>query len=106
MPALNNDATSALLRALRVNFVNLDFVLEAIRSRGWSSATFAGARHEVEFRLEGAGAAPAAAAFAADLDCTHYPLRGHILAGLALLSRESLADGVRIRLEALTVEDD
>ena len=105
MEALINDATTALLRALRVNFVNFAFRLEEIRSRNWASATFVGARHALTFRLEGEGAEAAAEGLAQGLDFAVTPLRGHILADLALVSQERLADGVRVALEALTVED-
>jgi hypothetical protein len=102
-----NDATAAFLRAIRVNFVNLVLTVEEIRSRSWASATFAGARHELSFRLEGEGAGAAADAFLATLTAAEFDLRGHILADIALVSEARSDDGnvVRISLEALTVED-
>jgi hypothetical protein len=101
-----NDATTALLRALRVRFVNFaGFVLEEIRSRAWASLTFTGARHELSFRLEGKGAEAEAGRFLARLQPADFPLRGHILADIGLVSEERRPDCARIRLEALTVED-
>ena len=107
MQPLTNDATTALLRAFRAQFVNFGPPLfEEIRSRSWASVTFTGARHEVALRLEGEGAEAAAHDFAEKLDVLEFRLRGHILADIALVARESMADGaVRLRLEALTVED-
>ena len=48
-----SDATSALLRALRMSANIGTFHLEQARSRDWASATFTGTRHSVTFRLEG-----------------------------------------------------
>jgi hypothetical protein len=101
MPPLT-DAASALLDALRVNFAG--FVLEEIRSRGWASVTFRGARHELVFRLEGDGAEEAARLFLSGLDARDIPLHGHLLADVALLAEERRPGWARIRLEALTVE--
>ena len=102
-----NDATTALLRAIGLNFMNFAVTLEEVRSRSWASATFAGARHELSFRIEGQGAAAAADAFLAHLEAAEFDLRGHILADIALVSdeRRDGEDAVRISLEALTVED-
>jgi hypothetical protein len=106
MEALTNDATTAFLRAIRVNFATFGgFALEEIRSRSWASATFVGARHELAFRLEGEGADAAADRFLSSLGVAEFALRGHILADLALVSEERACGWVRIRLEALTVED-
>jgi hypothetical protein len=106
MQALTEDASAALVRALRARFVGLaDFFLEEMRSRSWASATFAGARHELAFRLEGAGAEAAAADFLATLEAAEFDLRGHVLADIALVSEERSAGRATIRLEALTVED-
>jgi len=100
-----NDATTALLRAVGVNFVNFTLIVEEIRSRNWASATFVGARHELGFRITGDGADAAADRFAANLDAREFTLRGHILADIFLVSNEPCDDGARLRIEALTVED-
>lgn len=106
MKALRSgDATTAFLRAIRVSFVNLDFTVEDVRSRSWASATFVGARHELQFRVTGDGAGEAAEAFVGSLDAREFELRGHILADIAMAAKEPVEDGVRLRLEALTVED-
>lgn len=106
MPALSDDATSALLRALSVNFVNFGAVaFDEVVSRSWASATFIGARHSVGFTLEGDGAEAAADAFVANLDAEEFDLRGHILADITLLSDERSPGRARIAIEVLTVED-
>jgi hypothetical protein len=108
---LTNDATTALLRAIRANFVNFrGLVFEEIASRSWASATFTGARHQLTLRLDGNGAGAAAAAFLSNLEAAEFRLRGHILADIALISEERTAASedasrIRIKLEALTVED-
>jgi hypothetical protein len=106
MEATVNDATTAFLRAIRVTFVTFGgFVLEEIRSRSWASVTFSGARHELTFRLEGAGAEAAASRFLAELPTAEFVLRGHILADISLVAEERRPGCARITLEALTVED-
>jgi hypothetical protein len=99
------DATTELIRVIGVNFMN--FTSEDIRSRSWVSGTFAGARHELTFRVEGEGAQGQADLFLDGLEEAEFDLRGHILADIALVSRSADDAGslVRISLEALTVED-
>ena len=98
------DATSALLHA--VNFPNFRHVsVEKIRSRNWTSATFAGTRHEFALRLDGDGADAAADTFLDGLEDREFNLNGHILADIALVSRSDTGGVVRIELEALTLED-
>jgi hypothetical protein len=103
------DATTGLLRALRQAFIRDKFgkfiAVEEVHSREWASITFNGARHQITLRLEGEGAEAAADRFAAGLDAAEFRLRGHIVADLVLVGREPAGDGVRLRLEALTVED-
>ncbi len=106
MSAPATDATTALLRALRSTFASVNCVnFERVHSREWASITFSGARHEVTVRLAGEGSEAAADRFAAGLDETEFRLRGHILADIALVARAPAGDGVRLSLEALTVED-
>lgn len=102
------DATTALLRALSGTFENFRMVIEEICSRSWASATFAGARHEITFRIEGDGAGAAADAFLANLSAAEFSLRGHIMADIVLVAveRRAAGDAATICLEALTVEGD
>ena len=102
-----NDATTAFLRSICATFATFRMTIEEIRSRSWASATFAGARHELTFRIEGEGAGAAADRFLENLEAAEFELRGHILADIALVAEERIDGGwVRISLEALTVEDD
>lgn len=107
MPPPLIDSGTALLRAVRIHFVHFaGFVLEEMSSRRWSSVTFHGARHELAFRLEGEGAEVAAGRFLSGLKAGDFRLRGHLLADLRLVAEERRPGCARIRLEALTVEDD
>lgn len=100
------DAATAFLGAVRARLAPFaGFVLEEIRSRRWASVTFQGARHEIDFRLEGEGAEAAAARFLGGLDPHDFALRGHLLADLALVAEERRPGLARIRLDALTVEE-
>ncbi|HEX8191922.1 MAG TPA: hypothetical protein VF552_03400 [Allosphingosinicella sp.] len=109
MRGLSGDAATALLRALGLRFVDFPghFRVDELTSRSWASVTFTGARHRIAFSLEGEGAAAAADAFVAGLPEAEFDLRGHILADVALAGDERCAAGerVRLRIEALTVED-
>ena len=107
MNRVPQDATTTFLRAIGMNFMNFDLIVEEIRSRSWASATFTGARHELTFRIAGEGARAAADAFLANLSAAEFKLRGHIMADIALLWEERMdgEDALRISLEALTVED-
>jgi hypothetical protein len=106
MSAIGNDATTALLRALRRTFHGVNFVnFERVQSREWASITFTGARHEITIRLGGPDAEATADRFLQNLDAAEFRLRGHILADIALVTLERTDHGVRLHLEALTVED-
>lgn len=105
MTPLLNDATTAFLRAIRLAFVKFAVTIEEVRSRSWASVSFVGARHSLLLCIAGDGAEAAAAAFAGSLDAREFDLHGHILADVALAGSEPVDGGVRLRLEALTVED-
>jgi hypothetical protein len=103
---MKEDATTVLLRALRARLAGAGkLCFEEIVSRSWASVTFLGARHEIVFTLEGDAAEATADAFIAALAADEYELRGHILADIALVSKQVDSGLVRIALEALTVED-
>ena len=110
MQPLRQDATVALLRALRERIGSeVEIVVERVTSKAWASATFTGARHAVDLRLAGTAAEAAADALLANLDEAEFRLRGHILADIGLVSQRRYGlDGamvVALSLEALTVED-
>ena len=106
MSAPGSDATSALIRAVRLHFSAAPgFSLEEVRSRGWASATFTGARHELAFRLEGEAAEAEAERFLSGLEAAEFDLRGHVLADVALVAETRSPGLAAIRIEALTVEE-
>ena len=101
-----SNPSRALVRLLSmrfgVNLVNFDIV----RSAPWASITFTGARHELAMKLRGDDPEKVADRFLADLDVAEFDLPGHLLADIALVARDTKPCGtVRLRLEALTVED-
>jgi hypothetical protein len=101
-----NDAASGLVQRIRGAFAGAGrFTLEELVSRAWASVTFSGSRQELAFRIEGDAAEAAAAKFLSGLTAAEFPLSGHILADIALVSEERRPGYARIRLEALTVED-
>lgn len=105
-------ALSRLLSLEIANFMNLGNFgglvrVEPVESVSWASVTFSGARHLLRAVLEGPGSVGAAADFLeimADLD---LPIRGHIVADIALVAEERGDGGAYacLELEALTVED-
>ena len=101
------NAGDALIRALRATFVTFGAaaIFEEIASRPWASATFSGARHRLRLRIEGEGAQAAADAFLDGLAEREFELAGHIVADIGLVE-DLRGDGVRLTLEALTVEVD
>jgi hypothetical protein len=100
------DAGDLLLKAM--NFMN--FTSKDILSRPWASATFSGARHKLTLRLQGEDAPDRADAFLADLVGKEFPMRGHILADICLISQTRTSGpagpDIELRIEALTVEAD
>ena len=104
-PSLH-DAAATLVRAIRNAFAGAGkFTLEELASRAWASVTFSGSRQELTFLVEGEGAEAAATRFLSGLRAAEFPLEGHILADIGLVSEERRPGCARIRLEALTVED-
>lgn len=100
------DSSTQLLAAVRGRFNGFPgFILEESKSRRWASVTFSGQRHELAFRLEGEGADTEAERFVGGLDPRNFPLKGHLLADLALVTEERGPYRARLRITALTVED-
>ncbi|HEX8579703.1 MAG TPA: hypothetical protein VF655_08945 [Allosphingosinicella sp.] len=100
--ALNLHA--AFLRGLRASLESFaGWVLEEVRSRGWASANFRGARHQLALRFEGDGAGEAADALLAGVVRMPPEAAGQIVADLSVAADERRPGVVRIRLEALTV---
>jgi hypothetical protein len=102
---LRPDAATALLRALgeRLARAGAVYRVEELRCRSWASVTFTGARHRLVLLVEGEESAER---FLAGIEEAEFALPLHILADIAVESRERSEEGVRIALEALTVEDD
>jgi hypothetical protein len=100
------DAHHLLLRAIaeRVAGGGPAEIVSA-RSEAWASATFTGARHSLQLRIEGADAADRASRLTGELDAIEFTLPGHLVADIALTSRHDTAEGVALAIEALTVED-
>lgn len=89
---IRNHVQAAILRAIAAE-AGADssdrekpiLIVEDVRSTDWASATFVGARHQIDIRLDGA---PEAAAIMADRLTSRLPERdipicGHIVAEIA-----------------------
>jgi hypothetical protein len=84
-------------------------VVESLESEAWASATFAGARHQLDVRIEGDRAIMAAAGIAGRLGEAELLVPGAIVADVALVHQETSmgADGTtcRLRFELVTVDE-
>jgi hypothetical protein len=105
MHGLRPDAATALLRALgeRLAGAGAVYRVEELRCRSWASVTFTGARHKLVLWIEGEDSA---GRFLDGIEEAEFSLPLHILADISVESTERSEGGVRIALEALTVEDD
>ena len=72
----------------------------AASSRPWASITFTGARHDLTFDLP----PDAAERMAAGLDEGALAIPGHLVADIAVVARTPCPQGVRLRIEAWTLE--
>lgn len=102
MSQLRPDAATALLHALANRLGSAPYCVEELSCRNWASVTFTGTRHKLTLRV----AAEAAGPFLDGIEEAEFRLPGHIVADIALVSCTPEAGGMRIALEALTVEDD
>lgn len=93
-------AREALIAALAARG-GTDALVRPKPSRSWASATFAGARHEMEIRLP----ARSADAFEQGLKEAQFSLRGHLLADIAIAGRRTEGEAVVLDVEALTIEE-
>ncbi len=93
------DPQDGLLRALRRRSPGFELI-EASRER-WASVTFTGARVRLLLGFSGGEADP----FCAGLHVAELAMPGHIVADICVSSIVSYPDGVRVEIEALTVED-
>jgi hypothetical protein len=75
--------------------------LEGQRQTAWASATFAGARHELDFVAERSAALDT---WLSALPEAEFALRGHLVADINVDERID-SDAVTLRIEALTVEE-
>lgn len=75
------------------------------RAVDWASATFVGARHEIEAMLAPISDAPISEAIAARLADAEAVLPGHLLADMILADHAATDNELRLAIEALTLID-
>jgi hypothetical protein len=98
------DAATLLERALigDADRLGVAACVTAARSTRWASATFIGARHRMT--IEGPHCA-AVVAWLAGLAEADLPLRGHLVADLAVIEQAHADGRFTATIEALTVEE-
>jgi len=98
-PRVRADAATLLARLLaaRAAAAGVVLIVQDWRTRPWASATFVGERHEVLAAMTG----EAAPGFLAGLPEADLPLRGHLVADVAV---ERTGDGL-CRIAVLTLTD-
>lgn len=96
------DPHMLLLRALREEAGSAGRMLvRETRQQAWASATFIGMRHLFVVVLPEADAT----GLAGRLDAIEFALPGHLVADIVVAERSDEAEGVALRIEALTIED-
>lgn len=80
-------------------------VIVELRARDWASLTLRGARHDIDLRLDGPGAADALAAMAAQLPHANVSIAGQLLAELVVEPGTADGSGVPLNLAALVIDD-
>ncbi len=100
-------AQAAILRAVSAIAAPLGarLVIEELRARDWASLTLTGMRHELDVRLDGAGAAAALAALSARLPTEAIAISGQILAEIVVEPGTADDDGIAMTLCALVIND-
>lgn len=120
MRAMGNHIQIGILRAVAELIGASDdrkktiLVVEEVRSVEWASATFVGARHEIDLRIEGEATkvTAALARMVAELSDLEIPVAGHIIAEISASLRPkdecetNLELGTRfVTVNALTIID-
>lgn len=100
-------AQAAILRAVSAIAAPLGarLVIEELRARDWASLTLTGMRHELDVRLDGAGAGAALAALATRLPTETIAMSGQILAEIVIEPGTADDDGVAMTICALVIND-
>lgn len=100
-------AQAAILRAVSAIAAPLGarLVIEELRARDWASLTLTGMRHELDVRLDGAGAAAALAVLSARLPTEAIAISGQILAEIVVEPGTTDDDGIAMTLCALVIND-
>ncbi len=99
------DATGSLLRAITAQLAGNPVRFERIHSRDWASGAFAAMRHQVELHIGGEHAQAAADAFVLDLGEREFDLGRYLLADIEVIADVRDATGVRLTVEALTIDN-
>ena len=97
-------ASAALIRALR-GCSAAALVVETAESAPWASATFIGATHRLTIAVDGPAAAARADTLVEMLPTLEFALHGHLVADINARRCDGEDGAVRMRIEALTVEE-
>lgn len=78
-----------------------------MRSTDWQSLTFVGERHQMRFKLHGAGAGDLLERFSAGLEDADFSISGQVVADIALEGEPAReGDGsISLTIEALTIAE-
>ena len=108
MKTILHDAHVGLLRSLRGLLASGELAsglppltIEGLSATPWASATFTGQTHSIELRVRGTNVER----LLAQLASIDPMIPGHALIDLTISEVARSADGVRVVIEALTLED-
>jgi hypothetical protein len=104
LPVRGRDAEAQLIRRLLsvAGAAGLAMTADRPHARPWASATFAGMQVSL---VLAAPRSPALGRWVADLPLAELPLRGHLVASVAIDSIEDDGATVRIAITALVIEE-
>ena len=100
------DATGALIRALTAAFAGHALTFEHVHSRDWASGTLQATRHRIRAHISGPDAAHAADGFTESLEDREFDLGRYLIADIAVTDHRCDEAGVRLTIEALTIDND
>lgn len=102
MSGFNADARLRRALASSAHHADAAIMIVASGATRWSSATFNGARHEVELAAQ---ASDAVEHWLADLPDAELRMPGHLVADLKIVAMRQAGLDLSVTLEVLTVED-
>ena len=98
------DPQNALIAAIAAQLLPATVSVVQHRSTPWASATFTGARHDIDLTVEGPDAPCKARFFVESAPTADYAINGHLVADVVVTTYLVANNVVQLSVEILTVE--